>query len=60
MREVNARIMVREVKSEYNGHELEMNSLLCVDDAVLIADSAEGLQRLFNVFGEVCCRRKPK
>ena len=37
-----------------------MNQLLYADDTVLIADSRENLQRMVNVFGEVCWRRKLK
>lgn len=51
-------VMGRGIRLEQNGHEWEINKLLYADDTVLIADSEESLQRLVNVFGEVCWRRK--
>ena len=60
MKEVNGRVMGKGVKLEHSGREWMINQLLYADDTVLIADSRDSLQRMVNVFGEVCWRRKLK
>ena len=58
MREVNARIMNREVRLEDNGREWSVNTLVYANDTVLTAESRKGLARLVREFVEVCGRRK--
>lgn len=60
MKEVNARVMGKSMKLEHESREWEINQLLYEDDTVLIADSEKQLQKMVNVFGEVCWRRKLK
>ena len=43
-----------------NGGRFEINQLLFADDAALVADSEEKLDRLVSEFGRVCERRKFK
>ena len=43
----------------WNGNErLRLNQLLFADDAALVADSVENLQRIVEEFARVCTRRK--
>ena len=60
MKEVNARVMGKGMKLEHESKEWEIYKLLYADDTVLIADSEEQLQKMVNVFGKVCWRRKLK
>lgn len=60
MQEVNARVMGMEVKLKQYGLDRMMYQFLYADATVLIADSRKYLQRMVNVFDEVCKRRKYK
>ena len=60
VKEVDARVMGRGVDLEWEGQKWKINKLLYADDAVLMADSEENLQRMVNVFEGVCMRRKLK
>ena len=58
VREVNARVLGNGCEL-WNGNErLRLNQLLFADDAALVADSVENLQRIVEEFGRVCTRRK--
>ena len=47
-------------KNERDGRQSRVSSLLVADDAVLIADSEECLQRMEDEMGVVCGRRNMK
>ena len=58
VREVNARVLCNGCEL-WNGNErLRLNQLLFADDAALVADSVENLQKIVVEFGRVCTRRK--
>ena len=58
VRQVNARVLMKELQLSVNGGKFEINQLLIADDAALVADSEEKLCRLVREFGRVCRRRK--
>lgn len=59
VREVNARVIDQGVELVgENGGSLEVSQLLFADDTALVADTEAKLQRLVDVFGVVCERRK--
>ncbi len=60
MREVKGKVGEVGVIMHDEGRKWVLNSILCTDDTVLIAESESDLQNLVSVFGSVCKRRKLK
>lgn len=62
VREVKACMLERGAKmvNERTGNVWEVGQLLYADDATLVADSEEKLQRMVREFGRVCEKRKLK
>jgi len=58
VREVNARVLGEGCELWKGNERMRLNQLLFADDAAIVADSVEKLQRIVVEFGRVCERRK--